>query len=104
VTTPYPAPPGELNEDAPATFTTYDALSRPLTVVDGGGGTTTYSYNQNDVLVTVSPAPSGENTKRRQLEYDALGRLTSVCEMTTVTGSGTCGQNTSQTGFWTKYT
>jgi RHS repeat-associated protein len=38
------------------------------------------------------------------MEYDALGRLTSVCEITSGTGSGTCGQTSSQTGFWTKYT
>jgi RHS repeat-associated protein len=87
-----------------ATTTTYDALNRPLLTTDGGGGTINYSYSQNDVLVAVGPPPTGENTKRRQLEYDALGRLTSVCEMTTATGSGTCGQRTTQTGFWTKYT
>lgn len=50
------------------------------------------------------PAPSGEYTKNRQLEYDALGRLTSVCEITSVLGSGTCAQNSSATGYWTKYT
>jgi RHS repeat-associated protein len=83
---------------------TYDPLNRPHIITDGGGGTITYSYPQNDVLVEVGPAPTGENTKRRQLEYDALGRLTSVCEVTSGTGSGTCGQYTTQTGFWTKYT
>jgi RHS repeat-associated protein len=103
VTVPYQAAAGGTNSSAPATTTTYDALNRPLVVTDGGGGTTTYAYNQNDVLVTVGPAPSGENTKRRQLEYDGLGRLTSVCEIIT-TGSGTCGQNVAQNGFWTKYT
>ncbi len=87
----------------PRTTQTYDALNRPLMATDGGGGTVTYFYNANDVLVTVGPAPSGENTKRRQLEYDPLGRLVSVCEITSATGSGACGQNTSQTGFWTKY-
>jgi RHS repeat-associated protein len=87
-----------------ATTTTYDALNRPLLTTDGGGGSINYSYSQNDVLVAVGPQPTGENTKRRQLEYDALGRLTSVCEVTSGTGSGTCGQRTAQTGFWTKYT
>jgi YD repeat-containing protein len=29
--------------------------------------------------------------------------LTSVCELTSGSGSGTCGQATSQTGYWTKY-
>ena len=87
----------------PKTTQTYDALDRPLVTTDGGGGTVSYSYFNNDILVTVGPAPSGENTKRHQLEYDALGRLTSVCELTGASGSGTCGQSTTQTGYWTKY-
>jgi len=85
------------------TTQTYDALSRPLVTADGGGGTVSYFYSNNDVYVTIGPNPSGENTKRRQLEYDSLGRLTSVCEITSLAGSGTCGQNSSQTGYWTKY-
>ncbi len=87
----------------PKTTQTYDALNRTLQTTDGGGGTVGYSYSGNDVLLTIGPAPSGENTKRRQLEYDALGRLTSVCELTSATGSGTCGQTSAQTGYWTKY-
>jgi RHS repeat-associated protein len=88
----------------PKTTQTYDALNRPLLTTDSGGGTTSYSYPQNDVLVTIGPAPTGENSKRRQLEYDGLGRLTSVCEITSASGSGSCGQNSPQTGYWTKYT
>jgi len=91
----------------PAATTTYDAISRVSQVSDGGGRTTTNSYSNNDVLVTVGPAPSGESTKRRQLEYDSLGRLTSVCEVTAGTAAwlgGSCAQNLSQTGYWTKYT
>jgi RHS repeat-associated protein len=49
------------------------------------------------------PAPPGEYPKRKQLEYDGLGRLTSVCELTSAAGSGTCGQTTPQTGYWTRY-
>jgi YD repeat-containing protein len=79
-------------------------LGRPVTVTDAGGGTTSYSYDRNDVYVTTGPAPAGENTKRRQLQYDALGRLTSVCEITSASGSGTCSQTFSATGYWTKYT
>jgi len=56
------------------------------------------------VLQTLGPAPSGENTKKKQLEYDGLGRLTSVCEITSVSGSGSCVQSSgSPIGFWTKY-
>jgi RHS repeat-associated protein len=91
----------------PKTTQTYDALSRPLLTTDGGGGTVTNSYSANDVLITSGPAPTGENTKRRQLEYDGLGRLTSVCELTagtTTAPGGSCGQTTAQTGYLTKYT
>ncbi len=104
LTMPYSGTAGQTNSSGPATTTTYDAVSRPLTVTDGGGGTLTYTYNQNDVLIAAGPAPAGENLKQRQLEYDALGRLTSVCELTSATGSGACGQIAAQTGFWTKYT
>jgi RHS repeat-associated protein len=88
----------------PGTTVSYDALGRITSVADGGGGTVTYAYSQNDILVTAGPAPTGEKTKSKQFEYDALGRLTSVCEITSATGSGTCGQNTAQTGYWTNYT
>jgi RHS repeat-associated protein len=63
-----------------------------------------FSYSQNDTYRTLGPAPTGENTKRKQYEYDALGRLTSVCEVTNLTGSGTCGQTNTATGYWTEYT
>jgi RHS repeat-associated protein len=86
----------------PATTTTYDGLSRPQLVTDAGGGTTTYGYSANDVSVTIGPGP----TSQRQMEYDSLGRLTSVCEVTanTLWPPGTCAQKTPLTGYWTKYT
>jgi RHS repeat-associated protein len=102
-TLPYAGTAGQTNSSAPSTTTTFDALGRPTLVSDAGGGFVAYSYSQNDVFVTIGPNPSGENTKRRQLEYDALGRLTSVCEITSASGSGTCGQTSAQTGLWTKY-
>lgn len=102
---PYAGSAGQLcSGSCPATTTAYDALGRPLTVTDGGGGTTTYSYTGNDEYITAGPAPSGENTKRKQLEYDALGRLTSVCEVTSASGSGSCGQTNPVTGYFTTYT
>lgn len=103
-TLPYAAPAGQTSASAPALSTTYDPLSRPTQVLDSGGGSTTYSYNQNDTYLTAGPHPTGENSKQKQLEYDALGRLTSVCEITSASGSGTCSQSSSQTGYWTTYT
>jgi YD repeat-containing protein len=48
---------------------------------------------------------TGTQAFQKQLEYDGLGRLTSVCEISsTLSGVGTCLQVTSQTGYWTKYT
>ncbi len=85
------------------TTTSYDALSRPLLVTDGGGGTVGYSYTDNDVLTTVGPAPAGENTKRKQEEFDGLGRLRSVCEVNTLGGDGSCEQTVAQSGYLTQY-
>ena len=84
--------------------TLYDALNRPTSVTDSGEGTLAFSYYANDVLRTLSPAPSGENPKKAQSQYDGLGRLQSVCEITSATGTGVCGQNSAATGFLTSYT
>jgi RHS repeat-associated protein len=100
---PYSGTAGQTNASAPGTTTTYDGLSRKSQVTDSGGRIVTFTYSQNDTYRTVSPAPTGENTKREQFEYDALGRLTSVCEITGATGSGTCGQFNTATGYWTTY-
>lgn len=106
VTVTYTGTAGQTSSTAYATTTTYDGLNRPLSVMDGGGGTATFTYPANDILQVLGPAPSGENTKQRQFEYDGLGRLTSVCEVTAGTTSwpGTaCAQNSSQTGYRTSY-
>jgi RHS repeat-associated protein len=81
------------------TTTQSDALGRPLTVTDGGGGTVSYTYKMNDVLQSVGPAQNFS----KQFEYDGLGRLASVCEITSASGSGSCGQANAATGFLTKY-
>jgi RHS repeat-associated protein len=87
----------------PGTAYTYDGLGRTLAASDSGGGSgsTTYSYGKNDVLQTRS-SPS----QSRQSEFDALGRLKSVCEVTAGTAawpSASCGQNTAATGYLTTY-
>jgi RHS repeat-associated protein len=103
-TIPYSGTAGQTNSSGPSGTASYDPLGRKSQAADAGGGTVTWTYTQNDTYQTVGPAPTGENTKRKQFEYDGLGRLTSVCEVTSMTGSGTCTQTSSQTGFWTKYT
>lgn len=103
-TLPYSQTAGQTSSTAPGRSMTYDPLGRKATVTDSGLLNVAITYSQNDAYNTKGPAPSGENTKRKQLEYDSLGRLTSVCEVTSATGSGTCGQTNTATGFWTKYT
>jgi RHS repeat-associated protein len=104
VTLPFSASSLATSATAPGTSTTYDALGRVRTITDSGGGSTTTSYTLNAALSTVGPAPSNEKTKARQNEYDALGRLTSVCEITSGQYSGACGQAVAQTGYLTQYT
>jgi len=101
---PYSASAGQATASGPGQSMSYDALSRVVGVSDAGGGFKTVSYPDNDVLVTRGPAPNCENSKQRQNEYDGFGRLTSVCELTSGTGSGSCSQSSPQTGYWTKYT
>lgn len=107
VTLPFAGSAGVPAGSIPSTGYSYDALNRYTVISTWNGESelsyTNFTYNLNDVKVTVNPAPTGENPKSHQYEYDALGRLTSVCEMTSMTGSGTCPQQTGQTGFYTSY-
>jgi len=85
----------------PGTSFSYDALNRALNVSDSGGGLTTYAYSENDVLQTLSSP-----TQAKQQEYDGLGQLVSVCEVTAGTApfpGGSCNQNVGKTGYLTKY-
>jgi RHS repeat-associated protein len=75
----------------------YDPLHRLYQESTTSNETITNAYVQNDVLTTLGPAPTGENLKQTQTQYDALGRPTLVCHIgsTASTGSGTaCNQNT----------
>lgn len=100
-TMPFSATAGGTSSSAPGvTVSSYDALGRPLQLSVSGGGAVTYSYTNNDILQTTS----GPQSFRKQFEYDGLGRLTSVCEVSsTLSGVGTCAQTVTQTGYWTKY-
>jgi RHS repeat-associated protein len=86
----------------PGTSYAYDAAGRTQTVSDSGGGSTSYTYTKNDTLKTrTSPTVS------KQSESDALGRLTSVCEITsgtTLWPSASCSQKTTANGYLTSYT
>ncbi len=104
VSPPYSAAEGGAYGGSTWNTTLYDALKRPTSVTDAGGGSVAFSYSANDMLRTVTPAPTGENPKKAQYQYDGLGRLKSVCEITGATGSGACTQNTAATGFFTSYT
>ena len=100
---------GNYSSSEPGVSTTYDALNRSTQVTDGGGGYTQYTYSYNDVLSTVGPqvtTPATENLKKRNLQYNGAGWLTSVCEVVTSTSpaGGACGQTASYTGYLTKYT
>ena len=108
-TLPFAGTAGAAAGSVPSTGYFYDALNRytEISTFDGVNrlSYTDYVYNQNDVKMTVSPAPPGEQPKSRQYEYDALGRLTSVCELTSAQNGGVaCQQHTGQTGFFTGYT
>lgn len=83
---------------------TYDGLNRPLVHTTVGGEVVTKTYVANDVRTTLTPAPANENAKATQREFDGLGRLKSVCLISSASGSGPCGQANGGTGFLTKYT
>ncbi len=75
VTLPFAGSAGAAQGNLIATSYSYDGLNR---YVDIEQPTWTnldihYTYNLNDVEVTVNPAPSGEKPKSRQYQYDALG-------------------------------
>ncbi|HXR97688.1 MAG TPA: hypothetical protein VN709_07575 [Terriglobales bacterium] len=84
------------------TATTYDGLSHPTKVVDGGGGEVDYAYTLNGVLSTVVGASGAPSTGKYET-MDGLGRLASVCEGTSG-GSITGGPNFSLPGYKTTYT
>ncbi len=107
VSAPYDAPAANGGSPQPGsvfTTKTYDELSRPLSVTDGGGGSVGYSYPLNDVLLTRGPAATNSPLVQKQEQFDALGRLTSVCETNTFSDASACGQAAPQNGYLTSYT
>ena len=82
-----------------------DMLNRPVQVNTPASGYTNYQYNVQDVLTTLGPASSGENTKAVQKEYNGLGWISSSCAISsTVSGKVSCGQkNGSYSGILDTY-
>jgi RHS repeat-associated protein len=105
ITLPYSAAAGATNSTIKGYAFSYDGISRIIDAVSPLGTTKLASYTANDTLVTLSPAPSGEDTKSMQYETNGLGWLTSVCEVTSTTMSGSyaCGQANAENGFLTAY-
>jgi RHS repeat-associated protein len=107
VTMPYvatSASPGPPSGTPIASTTYYDALGRQIQTIDGGSGQLNATYSGRDVYQEIAPKPASDgNKKRKQFEYDALGRLISVCEITGGANSGPCAQDNSQTGYRTAY-
>jgi RHS repeat-associated protein len=77
---------------------TYDAIGRALTATGAASGSISTVYASADETTTLNGGQS------KQLEYDGLGRLKSVCEISSGLGSGSCGQRVGATGYLTSYT
>lgn len=80
---------------------TYDALSRIIKVTNPDQSTVQTTYTGRAVQL------QNEAGRTRVSQMDGLGRLVSVCEVTSVSQMGTspsaCGQDIAQTGFLTSY-
>ena len=93
----------------PSTGYSYDTLNRytKIATLDGQNqlSYTAFTYNLNDVEVTADPPSQGSSyASSRQYEYDAIGNLASVCELTPTLGGSACGQNSPPgNGYMTTY-
>ena len=78
----------------------YDALGRPTSIITGDG-TSSIVYTNRAVLTT------DVNGVQKITQYDVLGRITGVCEITSTALNGqsptACGMDISGTGFVTSY-
>jgi len=87
----------------------YDALGRAKTVTQPDGSTVLTSYSGKATDVMDEGNGNGGRRVERVSQMDGLGRVASVCEVTSSTqlGSGgtpgACGQDIAKTGFLTSY-
>jgi RHS repeat-associated protein len=88
----------------------YDALGRTKTVTEPDGSTVLTSYTGRATDVMDEGNGNGAKRVERVSQIDGLGRVASVCEVTSSTQLGTggtpgaCGQDVAKTGFLTSYT
>jgi RHS repeat-associated protein len=86
----------------------YDPLSRLTTVTHSDGTVATTSYTGRATEVQ-DEGNGNANASQRVSQIDGLGRLVSVCEVTSVAQQGpggtpaACGQDIAKTGFLTTY-
>lgn len=101
-----------VNASAPTagyTTYTYDGLGRVTQVEHPDNSYVTDSYLGRAVLTIDEGTGAGSTRVQRVSQKDALGRLTSVCEVTGSTGKGSsstpgaCGLDIAGTGFLTQY-
>lgn len=83
-------------------FQDIDELGRTYITKTTSNETAIHNFTQNDVSDQSTPAPSGENNKIVQTEYDGLGRVSSVCALEN-TGGISCGQFDGNAGILTSY-
>jgi len=88
----------------------YDLFGRTLTVTHPDGNVLATEYDGTAVMSTDEGNGNGSQRVQRVLDYDGLGRLKSVCEVSGTTllgGTGNtpvaCGQAKPMTGFLTTY-
>ncbi|HET7108059.1 MAG TPA: RHS repeat-associated core domain-containing protein [Candidatus Acidoferrum sp.] len=87
---------------------TYDALGRVLTVTHSDSSVATTAYTGR--AASVSDEGNGTRSLQRVSQIDGLGRLASVCEVSSITltvgltpAPASCGQDVTATGFLTTY-
>jgi RHS repeat-associated protein len=85
----------------------YDILGRNTLITRADGQTVVYNYNRR--ATSVQDEGNGSNRVEKVYQSDGLGRLTSVCEVTSASlvganaTPGACGQDIAATGFLTSY-
>jgi len=79
-----------------------NALGRVLSKSDAGGGSTNVFIHEERVLGDGGGRLDRRDTKRRQLEYDSLGRFDLVCELNERRRQRTAAERSRRQVYWAK--